>query len=47
MVDQINDRFNKNSLRIATQPIHPIWGMKQSLKSRSFTTAWDQLLVAD
>lgn len=47
MMDIINDRFDKNSLRIATHPTRPRWGMKQSLKSRSFTTAWDQLLIVN
>ena len=46
VIDHINDRFDKTSLRIATQPVKPLWGMKQSLKSQSYTTAWDQLLVA-
>jgi hypothetical protein len=44
-MDEINDRYDKFSLRIATQPIKPLWGMKQALKTQSFTTSWHELLT--
>tara|TARA_B100000795_G_C22773564_1_gene428981 strand:- start:118 stop:1371 length:1254 start_codon:yes stop_codon:yes gene_type:complete len=44
-IDAINIKFNKHSIRLATQPTNPIWGMKQSKKSQSFTTSWSELLV--
>ena len=45
VMDEINDRYDKFSLRIATQPIKPLWGMKQTLKTQSFTTSWHELLT--
>lgn len=45
VMDKINDRYDKFSLRIATQPIKPLWGMKQTLKTQSFTTSWHELLT--
>ena len=46
-IDAINIKFEKHSLRFATQPIDPIWRMKQSRKSQSFTTSWKELLIAN
>jgi len=46
VVDKINNKFNKKSVRLGTEPLNPEWQMKQSNKSRSFTTSWDELLVA-
>ncbi|MBT7689667.1 MAG: Y-family DNA polymerase [Nitrosomonadales bacterium] len=46
VVDKINNKFNKKSIRLGVEPLNPAWQMKQSNKSRSFTTAWDALLVA-
>ena len=46
VVDEINNKFNKKSIRLGVEPLNPAWQMKQSNKSRSFTTAWDALLVA-
>ena len=47
VIDTINFKFDKQSIRIATQPINPIWKMKQSRKSQSFTTSWNELLVVN
>lgn len=46
VVDKINNKFNKKSVRLGTEPLNPAWRMKQSNKSRSFTTSWDELLIA-
>ncbi len=46
VVDKINNKFNKKSVRLGTEPLNPEWRMKQSNKSRSFTTSWDELLIA-
>jgi len=46
VVDKINSKFNKKSVRLGTEPLNPEWQMKQSNKSRSFTTSWDELLIA-
>ena len=47
IIDKINNRFDSNTLRLATQPLSPSWGMKQLKKSRSYTTSWKELLVAN
>jgi DNA polymerase V len=47
VIDTINSKFDKQSIRLATQPINPIWKMKQSRKSQSFTTSWKELLVVN
>tara|TARA_B110000967_G_scaffold136753_1_gene139611 strand:- start:565 stop:1821 length:1257 start_codon:yes stop_codon:yes gene_type:complete len=47
VIDDINFKFDKYSLRLATQPINPVWGMRQSRKSQSFTTSWDDLLLVN
>ena len=41
-----NNKFNKKSVRLGTEPLSPEWQMRQLNKSRSFTTSWDELLVA-
>ena len=46
VIDDINSKFDKHSLRMASQPVNPVWKMKQSRKSQSFTTSWDELLLA-
>jgi DNA polymerase V len=46
-IDTINFKFDKQGIRLATQPINPIWKMKQSMKSQSFTTSWKELLVVN
>ncbi len=47
VIDDINFKFDKQSIRLGTQPINPIWGMRQSRKSQSFTTSWEELLLAN
>jgi len=47
VIDTINFKFDKQGIRFATQPINPIWKMKQSRKSQSFTTSWKELLVVN
>jgi hypothetical protein len=46
-MDSINNKFDKHSLRLGTQPLKPTWGMRQSNKSQSYTTSWDDLLHVD
>ena len=44
VMDEINSKFEKDSIRIGTQPRNPSWKMKQLHKSQSYTTSWDDLL---
>ena len=46
VVDKINNKFNKKSVRLGTEPLKPEWQMRQLNKSRSFTTSWNELLIA-
>lgn len=43
-MDSINNKFDKHTLRLGTQPLKPTWGMRQLNKSQSYTTSWDDLL---
>jgi DNA polymerase V len=47
IIDKINNRFNSDTLRLATQPLSPTWGMRQLKKSPSYTTSWKELLVVN
>ena len=47
IIDKINNRFNSDTLRLATQPLSPKWGMRQMKKSPSYTTSWKELLVVN
>ena len=47
VIDTINVKFDKQSIRLATEPINPIWKMNQSRKSQSFTTSWKELLLVN
>ena len=44
--DKINQRYGQNTLKIASQGLqqNSIWTPKTSMKSRSFTTSWSELL---
>ncbi|KKN98670.1 hypothetical protein LCGC14_0143490 [marine sediment metagenome] len=43
VLDDINGRWGKGTLRPARVPVAPDWGMKRELKSPSYTTNWNQL----
>jgi DNA polymerase V len=42
-LDTINARWGRGTLRSATVPIEPDWGMRRELMSQSYTTRIDQL----
>lgn len=46
VLDEINSRWGRGTLRPARVPVTPEWGMKRELKSPSYTTRWDQLWSA-
>ena len=46
VIDEINCKFDKLSLRSAIQPTKPIWRLKQLKKSPAFTSSWKELIVA-
>lgn len=43
VLDQINDRWGRGTLRAASVPVDPDWGMRREMMSRSYTTRLDQL----
>ncbi|QCY09580.1 translesion error-prone DNA polymerase V subunit UmuC [Pseudomonas sp. MPC6] len=43
VLDQINRRWGRGTLRAASVPTNPAWGMRRELMSQSFTTRLDQL----
>lgn len=43
VVDQINGRWGRGTMRAASVPAMPDWGMRRDMKSQSYTTRLDQL----
>jgi DNA polymerase V len=43
VLDQINERWGRGTLRSASVPLEPGWGMRREMMSRSYTTRLDQL----
>ena len=43
VLDQINGRWGRGTLRTGSVPAEPDWGMRRELMSRSYTTRIDQL----
>lgn len=43
LMDQINQRFGKATLRSAATGVHQSWKMKSQSKSPSYTTSWQEL----
>lgn len=43
VLDQINERWGRGTLRSAGVPANPDWGMRRQMTSQSYTTRIDQL----
>ncbi|MGF6457894.1 hypothetical protein ABIA55_003358 [Pseudomonas frederiksbergensis] len=43
VLDSINQRWGRGTLRLASVPTNPDWGMRREMMSQSFTTRVDQL----
>jgi DNA polymerase V len=43
VLDQINGRWGRGTLRSASVPVNPDWGMRREMISQSYTTKLDQL----
>lgn len=43
VLDQINGRWGRGTLRSASVPADPDWGMRREMMSQSYTTRLDQL----
>jgi DNA polymerase V len=46
VLDEINERWGRGTLRAASVPADPDWAMRRELMSQSFTTRLDQLWIA-
>ncbi len=44
-IDEINQKFGKDTVRFGSVKTEGNWKMKQTRKSQSYTTNWDELLV--
>ncbi|WP_032621181.1 DUF4113 domain-containing protein, partial [Pseudomonas avellanae] len=44
-LDLINDKWGRGTLRTASVPVTPDWGMRRDQMSQSYTTRLDQLWV--
>jgi DNA polymerase V len=47
VLDQINERWGKGTLRSASVPVNPEWGMRREMISQSYTTNLNQLWVVN
>ncbi len=45
MVDEINKREGRGTVRLGRVPAEPEWGMRRDMKSRCYTTNWDELIT--
>ena len=43
ILDQINERWGRGTLRSASVPVRPDWGMRREMISKSYTTKIEQL----
>jgi DNA polymerase V len=46
-LDEINQKFGKDSIRFASVETEGNWKMKQTRKSQSYTTNWNELLIVN
>ncbi|WP_426153109.1 Y-family DNA polymerase [Pseudomonas sp. DC3000-4b1] len=44
LVDEINARWGRGTMRTAAVPLDPDWGMRRALMSQSYTTRLDELM---
>ena len=43
VLDEINQRWGRGTLRAASVPVNPAWGMRRELMSQGYTSRLDQL----
>ncbi len=43
VLDAVNSRWGRGTMRLASVPVDPAWGMRREMMSQSFTTHIDQL----
>nr|WP_256346868.1 DUF4113 domain-containing protein [Pseudomonas gingeri] len=45
VLDQINGRWGRRTLKVATVPVAPDWRMKRDLLSQRYTTCMAELFI--
>ncbi|TLX52828.1 DNA polymerase V subunit UmuC, partial [Stutzerimonas nosocomialis] len=45
VVDEINKREGRGTVRLGRVPAQPEWGMRRDMKSPHYTTDWDELIT--
>ena len=46
-IDEINQKFGKDTVRFGSVKSEGNWKMKQTRKSQSYTTNWNEILVVN
>ena len=46
VLDAVNGRWGRETMRLASVPVNPSWGMRREMMSQSFTTRVDELWTA-
>lgn len=44
LIDYVNSRNGKGTLRFGTEPVNPVWDSKRDYLSKCFTTDWNDLI---
>ncbi|WP_269083897.1 DUF4113 domain-containing protein [Pseudomonas coronafaciens] len=44
LIDYVNSRNGKGTLRFGTEPVNPLWDSKRDYLSKCFTTDWNDLI---
>ncbi len=44
VVDQINRREGRDTVRIGRVPAAPVWAMRREMLSQRYTTRWDEVI---
>ncbi|WP_417775284.1 translesion error-prone DNA polymerase V subunit UmuC [Stutzerimonas xanthomarina] len=47
VVDRINAREGRGSVRLGRIPAAPAWAMKREMMSKRYTSRWDELMIVD
>lgn len=43
VLDAVNGKWGRGTMRLASVPVDPSWGMRREMMSQSFTTKMDEL----
>ena len=44
VIDQINRREGRDTVRIGRVPPTPVWAMRREMLSQRYTTRWDEII---